>query len=74
MNSLITIVCYKFGEIIDGSNDVSYSCLLEKCVLVDNMITYDELDDKLCCVMLIERSHTKFIHGFLVSNIDTDRK
>ena len=29
MDSLITTICYKNGEIIDGSNGVGYNCPLE---------------------------------------------
>ena len=43
MDSLITTVCYKKGEIIDEPNDVGYNCSLERDVLVNNMITYDKL-------------------------------
>ena len=56
---LTTIVCYKNGEIIDGPYDVGYSCPPERGVLVNNTITYDELEDKLCHVMSIDRAHTK---------------
>ena len=59
MDGLITIVYYKNGEIIDGPYGVGYSCPLERVVLVNNMITYDELEDKLCHVMSIDRAHTK---------------
>ena len=51
MDGLITIVRYKNGEIIDGPNGVGYSCPLERGVLVNNMITYDELKDKLCHIV-----------------------
>ena len=57
MDGLITIVCYKNGEIIYNPYGVSYSCPPERGVLV--MITYDELEDKLCQVMPINRAHTK---------------
>ena len=67
MDDWITIVCYKNGEIIDGSYGVGYSCPLERGVLVNNTITYDELEDKLCHVMSIDHAHTKlsmvFRHG-----------
>ena len=59
MDGLITIVCYKNCEIIDGPNGVGYSCPLERGVLINNMITYDELEDKLCHVMSINHAHTK---------------
>ena len=58
MDSLLTIVCYKDGEIIDGPNGVCYSCPPKKGVLVNNLIKYDELEDKLCHVMSIDRTHT----------------
>ena len=57
MESLLTIVCYKDGEIIDGPNGVCYSCPPKKGVLVNNLIKYDELEDKLCHVMSIDRTH-----------------
>ena len=50
MDSLITIVCYKDGEIIDGPNGMCYHCPPQKDVLVNNLIKYDELEDKLCYV------------------------
>ena len=59
MDGLITIVCYKNGEIIDGPYGVGYSCPPKRGILVNNMITYDELKDKLCHVMSIDRCHTK---------------
>ena len=59
MDGLITIVCYKNGEIIDGPYGVGYSCPSERGVLVNNMITYNELENKLCHVMSIDRDHTK---------------
>ena len=59
MDGLITIVCYKNGEIIDGSYSMGYSCPPEIGVSVNNMITYDELEDKLCHVMSIDHAHTK---------------
>ena len=37
----------------------SYSCPPEKGVLVNNMITYDELEDKLRHIMSINHAHTK---------------
>ena len=58
MDSFITIVCYKDGEIIDGPNGMCYHCPPQKDVLVNNLIKYDELEDKLCHVMLIDRTHT----------------
>ncbi|KAJ9672503.1 hypothetical protein PVL29_025922 [Vitis rotundifolia] len=58
MDSLLTIVCYKDGEIIDGPNGVCYNCPPKKGVLVNNLIKYDELEDKLCHVMSIDRAHT----------------
>ena len=45
MDGLITIICYKNCEIIDDPNGAGYSCPLERGVLVNNMITYDELED-----------------------------
>ena len=59
MDGLVTIVCYKNGKIIDGPYYVGYSCPIERGVLVNNMIIYDELEDKLCHVMSIDRGHTK---------------
>ena len=59
MDGLITIIYYKNGEIIYGPKGVGYSCPPERGVLVNNMITYDELEDKLCHVMSINRAHTK---------------
>ena len=38
---------------------MSYSCPLERGILVNNTITYDEIEDKLCHVMSIDRAHTK---------------
>ena len=64
MDGLIIIVCYKNGEIIDGPYGVGYSCPLERVVLVNNMITYDELEDKLCHVVSIDRAHTKLFMVF----------
>ena len=58
MDSLITIVCYKDGEIIDGPNGVCYNCPPQKGVLVNNLIKYDELDYKLCHVTLIDHTQT----------------
>ena len=58
MDSLITIVCYKDGKIIDGPNGVCYNCPPKKGVLINNLIKYDELEDKLCLFMLIDRIHT----------------
>ena len=54
MDSLLTIVYYKDGEIIDGSDGVCYNCFPKKCVLVNNLMKYDEL----CHVMSIDRGHT----------------
>ena len=59
MDGLITIVYYMNGEIIDGPYGVGYSCPPERCILVNNTITYDELKDKLCHVMSIDCAHTK---------------
>ena len=59
MDCLITIFCYKNSEIIDGPYGVGYSCPPDRGVLVNNTITYDELEDKLCHVMSIDRAHTK---------------
>ena len=59
MDGLITIVYYKNGENVDGPYGVGYSCPPERGVLVNNTITYDELEDKLCHVMLIDHVHTK---------------
>ena len=58
MDSLIMIVCYKDGKIIDGPNGVCYSCPPKKGVSMNNLIKYDELEDKLCHVMSIDRAHT----------------
>ena len=52
MDSLIIIVYYKNVEIIDNPNDVNYSCSLERGILINNMITYDELEDELCQIKL----------------------
>ena len=43
---------------------ISYSCPPERSVLVNNTITYDELEDKLCHVMSIDRAHTKLSMAF----------
>ena len=51
-------MCYKDGEIIDGPNGACYNCPPQKGVLVNNLIKYDELEDKLCHVMLIDHTHT----------------
>ena len=59
MDSSITIVCYKNCEIIDDPNSVGYSCPPKRGVLVNNIITYDELEDKMYHVMSINRAHTK---------------
>ena len=58
MDNLITIVCYKDGEIIDGPNGVCYNYPPQKGVLVNNLIKYDELEYKLCHIMLIDRTQT----------------
>ena len=58
MDSSIIIVCYKDGEIIDGSNGVCYNCPSQKGVLVNNLIKYDQLKDKLCHVISIDRTYT----------------
>ena len=58
MDSLLTIVCYKDSKIIDGPNGVCYNYSPQKGVLVNNLIKYDDLEDKLCHVMLIDRTHT----------------
>ena len=58
MESLLTIVCYKDGEIIDGPNGVCYSCPPKKGVLVKNLTKYYKLKDKLCHVMLIDCTDT----------------
>ena len=58
MDNLITIVCYKDGEIIDGPNVVCYNYPPQKGVLVNNLIKYDELEYKLCHIMLIDRTQT----------------
>ena len=47
------------GEIIDGPYGVGYSCPPKISVLVNNTITCDELEDKLCHVMYIDHAHTK---------------
>ena len=64
MDSLITIVCYKDGEIIDGPNGVCYNCPPQKGVLVNNLIKYDELEYKLCHVMLIDHTQTMLFKIF----------
>ena len=58
MVTLITIMCYKNGEIINCQNGVCYNCLPEKSVLVYSLIKYDELEDKLCHVMSIDCTYT----------------
>ena len=67
MDDWITIICYKNGEIIDGQNGVGYSCPPKISVLINNMITYDELEDKLCHVMSINCAHTKLSMVFWYS-------
>ena len=51
-------MCYKDGEIIDGPNGACYNCPPQKGVLVNNLIKYDDLENKLCHVMLIDHTHT----------------
>ena len=57
MDSMLIIVCYKDGEIIHGPNGVCYNCPPKKGVLVNNLIKYDEFEDKLYHVMSIDCAH-----------------
>ena len=59
MDSLTTIVSYKNCETIEGPSGVGYNCPPERGVLVNNMIIYDELEDKLCHLMSSNHAHTK---------------
>ena len=48
---------------------MGYSCPPERGILVNNTITYDELEDKLCQVMSIDRAHTKLSMVFRYPNL-----
>ena len=43
---------------INGPNEVCYNCPPQKGVLVNNLTKYDELEDKLCHVVLSDCTHT----------------
>ena len=48
MDGYTTVLCYTSGEIIDCEFGVCYNCPPEKSVSINSMITFDELETKLC--------------------------
>ena len=53
------VLCYTSGEIIDCEFGVCYNCPPEKSVSINSMITFDELDTKLCHALNINHTYTK---------------
>ena len=54
-----TIVLCTSGEIVDCEFGVCYNRPSEKGVSINNMITFDELETKLCHALNINRTYTK---------------
>ena len=48
MDGYTTVLCYTSGEIIDCEFKVCYNRPLEKGISINSMITFDELETKLC--------------------------
>ena len=59
MDGYTTVLCYTRGEIIDCEFGVSYNRPPDKGVLINSMITFDELETKLCHALNINRTYTK---------------
>ena len=59
MDGYTTVLCYTSSEIIDCEFGVCYNRPLEKCVSINNMITFNELETKLCHALNINRTYTK---------------
>ena len=58
MDSLLTIVYYKNGEIIDDPNGVCYNCPPKKRCFSEQFDKIWWVKDKLCHVMSIDCAHT----------------
>ena len=48
MDDYTIVLCYTSGEIIDCEFGVCYNHFLEKNVSINSMITFEELETKLC--------------------------
>ena len=48
MDDYMIVLCYTSGEIIDCEFGVRYNHFLEKNVSINSMITFEELETKLC--------------------------
>ena len=59
MDSYTTILYYTRGEIIDYEFWVCYNRPPKKGVSINSMITFDELETKLCHALNINRIYTK---------------
>ena len=59
MDGYTTVLCYTSGEIIDCEFGVCYNCPLEKGISINSMITFDELETKLCHALNINCTYTK---------------
>ena len=58
MDGYTTVLCYISGEIIDCEFVVCYNPPIEKGVSVNSMITFDELETKLCHALNINHTYT----------------
>ena len=58
MDDYTIVLCYTSGDIIDCEFGVCYNHFLEKDVSINSMITFDELETKLCHAN-INRTYTK---------------
>ena len=59
MDGYTIVLCYTRGEIIDCEFGVSYNRPPEKGVSINSMITFYELEIKLCHALNINRTYTK---------------
>ena len=59
MDGYTTVLCYIRGEIIDCGFGVCYNGPPKKGVSINSMITFDELETKLCHALNINRTYTK---------------
>ena len=56
MDGYTTMLCCTSGEIIDCEFGVCCNRLLEKGVSINSMITFDELETKLCHALNLNRA------------------
>ncbi|KAL6311718.1 hypothetical protein AAG906_024607 [Vitis piasezkii] len=63
MDDYTTVLCYTRGEIIDCAFGISYNHPFEKGVSINSIITFDELETKLCHALNINRTYTKLNMG-----------